>query len=74
MLLQWLIPSETISGFLGLIAFLGIMWYIYRSLKVVYGRTPFRTITKMIGSSIVYLTGFVICIALAFIITALIAA
>jgi len=74
MLLQWLIPSYTINGILGFLAFITIIWYTYRSLRVVYGRSPFRTITKLIGASVIYLFGFVICMAAAFIITAVLAA
>jgi len=71
MLLQWIIPSDTIDGILGFLAFLTIVWYIYRSLRVVYGRSRWRTISKLIGASLIYLVGFVMCISLAFIITAI---
>jgi len=74
MLLQWIIPSNTIDGLLGFFAFLTIAWYIYRSLRVVYGRSRWRTISKLIGASLMYLVGFVVCISLAFIITAITAA
>jgi len=74
MLLQWIIPSNTIDGLLGFLAFLTIVCYIYRSLRVVYGRSRWRTISKLIGASLMYLVGFVVCISLAFIITAITAA
>lgn len=73
MLLQWLIPSEFVSGILSFIAFLTITWYIYRSLKVIYGRSRWRTISKLIGASIMYFIGFMVCVSLAFMITAIFA-
>lgn len=74
MLLQMVMPGQIISAWLGFLAFIAIIWYIYRSLREVYGRSTWRTVTKMIGSSLMYLLGFTVCITLAFIITALIAA
>jgi hypothetical protein len=73
MLLQWLIPSETVDGLLSFLAFATVVWYIYRSLKVVYGRSGWRTLTKMAGMSVIYLLSFVSCLALAFILTAILA-
>lgn len=49
-----------------------IIWYIFKSLRVVYHRNVFRTITKMIGMSITYLFMFMICIMLVFFITTII--
>ena len=74
MLLQWIIPSEAIDGWLSFLSLIAIVWYIYKSLRVVYGRSKWRTITKLTGASLIYLLGFVSCISLAFIITAITAA
>jgi hypothetical protein len=73
MLLQLIIPSEIINSFLSFISFLVIVWYIYKSLRVVFNRSKFRTITKMIGSYLMYLLSFVVVITLVFFITALMA-
>lgn len=71
MLLQLIIPSEKLNSFLSFISFLVIVWYIYKSLRVVFNRSKFRTITKMIGSYLMYLFSFVVAITLVFFITAL---
>ena len=73
MLLQWIIPSEAVNGFLSFLSLIAIAYYVYRSLRIVYGRSRWRTISKLAGASIIYLLGFVSCLALAFIITAIIA-
>lgn len=74
MVLQWLIPSEAINGWLSFLAFAAVVWYIYKSLRIVYHRNAWRTVTKMVGMSVIYFVSFVSCLALAFIITAIIAA
>jgi hypothetical protein len=73
MLLEWMIPSENLNSILSFISFLVIVWYIYKSLRAVFERSAFRTITKMIGSYIIYVLSFTIVITLVFFITALMA-
>jgi hypothetical protein len=60
MLVQLVIPDSlhALSLWVGFAAALVIIWYIYKSLKVVYQRSGFRTITKMIGMAIVYTVVF----------------
>ena len=64
MLLEMLIParSKTIVEWIDVIGMLYILWYVYKSLRAVYQRSWFRTITKMVGMYIVYLAVFVFCI------------
>ena len=60
MLIQLVIPASlhAVSVWIGMAAALVIIWYIYRSLRVIYQRSRFRTIVKMIGMSLVYLVAF----------------
>src|SRR3569833_2741893 len=53
LLVLMIIPSTwaLAIGIFGFIEFMVIMIYFYKSLRVVYHRSPFRTITKMIGVS-----------------------
>jgi hypothetical protein len=70
MLLQVSLPQNAaIMQWLMLLGTLYIIWYEYKSLRVVYHRSPFRTITKMIGIDISYLVAFVICMCIAVFIT-----
>jgi hypothetical protein len=63
MIIKFVIPDNwgTLTGWLTLAVILTIFWYIYRSLRVVYNRGRWRTITKMIGMSISYSIVFGIC-------------
>jgi len=63
MILKFVIPSswETLVGWLEFAASIAIMLYIYKSLRAVYHRGRFRTITKMIGMSITYSVAFFVC-------------
>lgn len=63
--------NETISGILSLLSFFYIVWYIYKSLKTVYHRSTFRTITKFIGMSLAYFALFIFCIGVVLFVTAL---
>jgi len=75
MLLELIIPPDwVIVEWLNLAATLYVIWYIFRSLRVVYNRSIFRTITKMIGMSIMYMVVFIFCVSLVLFITALLAA
>ncbi len=57
---------RVISEWLTLLATLYIIWYTYRSLRVVYHRSRFRTITKMIGMSFMYFVAFSFCVSVLF--------
>jgi hypothetical protein len=74
MLLQLiLLPlSKNIVEWLTLPATLYVIWYIYRSLRVVYHRNIFRTITKIIGMWIMYFAALSFCVMLAVFITTII--
>jgi len=63
MILKFIIPDnwEAVNGWLSFGAFLAIIWYVYKSLRVVYHRGRWRTITKMIGISLSYSIVFLIC-------------
>jgi Protein of unknown function (DUF3667) len=75
MLLQLILPGNPeVIGWVNFAATLFVMWYIYRSLRVVYQRNRFRTITKMIGMSLAYLFVFTFCVCLVLVITGLILA
>jgi hypothetical protein len=73
MLLQMTIPkSWGVSGWISFAGFAGITWYIYRAFRVFYNRSRWRTISKMIGISLMYLTMFTICIIIVSLLTALV--
>ena len=76
MVLEWLYPASwtALTGWISFFATVAIIWYIYRSLKVFCNRSAWRTITKLIGASVMYFISFMICVTLAFLITALTAA
>lgn len=57
-----------INSWLNLLRFIGVTWYLYRSLRVFYQRSRWRTISKMIGAGLMYGIAFIFC----FIILALI--
>ncbi|MCC8426991.1 DUF3667 domain-containing protein [Mucilaginibacter sp. UR6-11] len=72
MILQMVIPKPWgLEGWLSFAAFIGITWYIYRALRVFYNRSRWRTISKMLGASFMYLLMFTICITIVSILTAL---
>jgi hypothetical protein len=72
MLLQLIIPGNWgIIDWLMFAATIYIIWYIYRSLRVVYHRSRFRTISKMIGMSFMYLFAFTFCLSLILFVTAI---
>jgi hypothetical protein len=73
MLLKFLLPANWgINGWIDAIATFYIMWYVYRSLRVVYHRSRFRTVTKVIGMSLMYFVSFSFCLTLIVFITAII--
>jgi hypothetical protein len=69
-LMQMVLPAVT-HQWLGFAAFIITTWYIYKALRTVYNRSPFRTITKMIGMSLSYLVIFSACFMLLIVITAI---
>lgn len=72
MLLQMLLPAKKeIDGLLSFLGFFYMIWYVYSSLKVIYNRSRFRTITKMTGMSLMYFLALIFCIAIVFSVTAL---
>lgn len=72
-LIAWPFPvAWGVADALNFIAFLYVTWYVYKSLRIVYQRSWFRTITKMIGMSVMYFCSFVLCIMILFIATTLI--
>jgi hypothetical protein len=73
MLVQMVIPSTSwhLHSWMDFIATIFVMWYIYKSLRVVYHRSAGRTISKMIGISFSYYVAFVFCMVLVVFITAL---
>lgn len=74
MLLQLFIPHNLIDLIiiLDVGALLVVLWYMYRSLRVVYGRSRLRTITKMIGISLSYFLVFAICLTILAAVTAVV--
>jgi hypothetical protein len=71
MLLLGILPANAeIRGWLSLVAMFYIIWYIYKSLRVVYKRSVFRTITKLIGMYVAYMAVFVICFLIVLFVTA----
>jgi len=71
MILHFIIPTSwnALTGLLDFVTALIIIWYIYKSLRVVYGRSGWRTVTKMIGISFTYLIASTICFSLLLIFT-----
>ncbi|MFI5137614.1 MAG: DUF3667 domain-containing protein [Sphingobacteriales bacterium] len=63
MIIKFAVPDnwDTFTGWLTFAAVVIIFWYIYRSLRVVYNRSRWRTISKMTGISISYSIVFGIC-------------
>ncbi|CAN5209332.1 DUF3667 domain-containing protein [soil metagenome] len=61
----------TLLSWLNFLTTIAVLFYIYRSLRVVYHRSRLRTITKMIGMSFVYSFVFSICLVLLIIVTTL---
>ncbi|BAU54405.1 DUF3667 domain-containing protein [Mucilaginibacter gotjawali] len=71
MILKFIIPEswDVVSGWLAFGAVIAITWYIYKSLRVVYHRSRWRTITKMIGMSLSYSFVFFVCFTIFLILT-----
>ncbi|MFD0765066.1 DUF3667 domain-containing protein [Mucilaginibacter lutimaris] len=73
MLLKLVIPHEwqTIIGLISTATMFTIIWYIYRSLRVVYNRSRWRTVSKMFGVTFMYSIVFGLSAFVIFIITAI---
>jgi len=74
MILQMVQPAPAswhVNGWLDFIATIGTIWYIYKSLRVVYHRGRGRTISKMIGMTLSYFFVFTFCMVLVLLITAI---
>jgi len=76
MILKFVIPAswDTLEGWLEFAATIAIILYIYKSLRAVYHRNGWRTITKMIGMSVTYSIVFFVCFMILLGITVLTAA
>ena len=74
-LIQMILPNSwhPVSEIIGLLSFFTVIWYVYRSLRTIYKRTRFRTITKMIGISLSYWASFMFCVIVLFVLTAMFA-
>lgn len=70
-LLKMLLPQSwtVVNGVLTFAEVIYIIWYILHSLRVVYQRSRFRTVTKALGMSLMYFLAFTFCISALFIIT-----
>ncbi|GGH04682.1 DUF3667 domain-containing protein [Mucilaginibacter phyllosphaerae] len=72
-LVKIIIPDnwETLISIIQAAATLSIIWYIYRSLRLVYNRTRWRTVSKMVGVSFMYSMVFGLSVFIILVITAL---
>jgi hypothetical protein len=60
-----------VSDWVGILATIVIIWYIYRSLRMVYNRSRWRTVSKMIGVSFMYMFVFILSFLVILVITAI---
>ena len=73
-IIEMIIPdSWGINDWIAVLAAIYTLWYLYKSLKVVYHRSAFRTITKIAGITVVYSVITSVCLVLLVLITALLA-
>jgi hypothetical protein len=73
MLLKMLLPIHSgLDGWINALVTFYIMWYVYRSLRVVYQRGRFRTISKMAGIGVIYSFAFTFCLGLVVFVTTII--
>jgi len=63
LLIQMILPTswDAVNQWIGLFKLIYVVWYFYRSLRVIYQRSGWRTVSKMIGISLMYLVFFVVC-------------
>jgi len=74
MLLKMAIPHQwtKIDHYLDVIGFFGIIWYLYRSLRVVYKRSVLRTVSKTTGLFFSYMITLFFSMLLLVLITAIV--
>ncbi|MBD1392257.1 DUF3667 domain-containing protein [Mucilaginibacter glaciei] len=75
-LLALIVPDswDGVMGWVGIISTIIINWYIYRSFRVVYKRSRWRTVSKLIGVGIMYSVLFGFCFVLMLLFVAITAA
>ncbi|WP_214070437.1 DUF3667 domain-containing protein [Mucilaginibacter sp. dw_454] len=72
MTLELIFPkSWGLYDWLSLAGTVGVIWYLYKSVRVFYQRSKWRTITKLLGASLMYFIAFTFCCSIAFMLTAL---
>lgn len=59
------------TDIINFVAGIYLLWYVYKALKLVYQRSVFRTITKIVGMYISYMVVFVFCFTLVLLVSAL---
>jgi len=71
--LAFILPQswEDVNDWVNIFAFFYINWYIYKSLKAVYQRSRWRTISKMLGIGIMYMLALSTCFLIVAAVTAL---
>jgi hypothetical protein len=71
MLIKMPMPPEwsSVRHWISFFAIIAILWYIYRSLRVIYQRSRWRTVSKIIGLSFMYIitSSIAACIFMAFV-------
>jgi len=74
MIVKKIIPHDwtKVDHYLDVIGFFGIIWYLYRSLRVVYHRGVLRTVSKTTGLIFSYLFALSISLLLLVLITAIV--
>ncbi|TSD66890.1 DUF3667 domain-containing protein [Inquilinus sp. KBS0705] len=73
LLLRLILPGDwkEVNDWIGIFAFIYGTWYVYKSLRAVYQRSPGRTISKMIGIAFMNMIALVFCFMTLATITAL---
>jgi len=73
MLIKIFIPADWQGAIalINIVSLIVIIWYVYRSLRVFYNRSRWRTVSKMFGVSIMYLFVFSFSFILILLITAI---
>ena len=72
-IIKLILPDSWVEfkGWIDFATFIAIIYYVYRSLRVVYNRSRWRTVSKMVGVYIMYMLVFCICFFAAAAITAI---
>jgi len=72
MLIKMALPVSwsAVGGWVSFLATIGVIWYVYRSLRVLYHRSRWRTVSKMIGLSFMYMITFSVCVSIFLVIVA----